>query len=81
MAKSKKYSTRVLKSESGWQAEILRRMTAKKQVVTKSKDGFTSEDEALAWVNSELKELLVRLSEQSQQRAAKRAQDKDYDLI
>ncbi len=81
MANSKKYSSRILKSESGWQAEILRRMTSKKQVVTKSKDGFASEAEAQTWAETELKAFLERLSEQSKERAAKRAKDKEYDLI
>ena len=81
MAKSKKYSSRVLQSESGWQAAILRRMTSKKQVVTKSKDGFTTEEEAKTWADTELQAFLERLSEQSKERAAKRAKDKEYDLI
>ena len=81
MANSKKYSSRVLKSESGWQAAVLRRMTSKKQVVTKSKDGFASEAEASTWAEAELQAFLKKLSEQSKERAEKRAKDKEYDLI
>lgn len=81
MAKSKKYSSRILKNESGWQAAILRRMTSKKQVITKSKDGFATEAEANAWAETELKAFLERLSEQSKERAEKRSKDKEYDLI
>lgn len=81
MGKSRKYTSRVLKSESGWVAEILRRMTSKKQVVTKSKDGFSSEAEAQTWVEAELQTFLDRLSEQSKQRAAERQKDREYDLI
>ena len=81
MAKSKKYSSRVLKTESGWQAAVLRRMTSKKQVVTKSKDGFATEEEANNWAESELNAFLERLSLQSKERAAQRIKDKEYDLI
>jgi hypothetical protein len=80
MGKSRKYSTRVLQSESGWVAEILRRMTSKKQVVTKQKDGFTTEAEAQAWADTELQAFLERLSEQSKQRAVRRAKQQKYDL-
>ena len=81
MPKSRKYSSRVLQSESGWQAAIIRRMTSKKQIVTKSKDGFSTQEEAQNWVDTELKSFLERLSEQSKERAAKRIKDKEYDLI
>ena len=81
MAKSKKYSARILKSEAGWQAAVIRRMTSKKEIVTKSKDGFATEEEAKSWADTELKAFLERLSEQSKERAEKRIKDKEYDLI
>lgn len=81
MGKSRKYSAHVVKRESGFSAEIHRRMTSKKQVVTKHKDGFASEAEAQAWVDVELQTFLERLSEQSKLRAEKRAKDQEYDLI
>jgi len=73
--------THVETSEAGWKAEIRRRMTAKKQVVTKSKDGFKAETEAQAWVEVELKELLERLQQQSKQRSDDYAAGKNYDSL
>lgn len=81
MAKSKKYTTRVIQGKTGWTVEILRRMTSKKQVVTKSKDGFASENEAQAWADVELAAFLERLSEQSKQRSDEHAEDLKYDQL
>ena len=81
MGKSRKYSAHVLKNDSGFVAEIHRRMTSKKFVVTKHKEGFATEAEAQAWADKELESFLLRLSEQSKARAEKRAKDLEYDLI
>jgi hypothetical protein len=65
MAASKKYESRVMESvvEEGaekegaakeWSAEITRRATATKTVVSKAQAGFASEAEALSWAEKEL---------------------------
>ena len=77
----KKYTSRVVLSESGWLAEILRRMTSKKQIVTKSKDGFSVAADAQAWADEELKVLLVRLKKQSKQRSEDHAAGLNYDKL
>ena len=81
MGKSRKYTAHIVKKESGFTSEIHRRMTSKKQVVTKHQDGFKTEAEAQAWADTELQTFLERLSEQSKARAEKRAKDQEYDLI
>jgi len=81
MAKSKKYTTYVFESDSGWQADIRRRVTSKKHLLSKSKTGFATEAEAKTWAIRALQEFLDRLAKQSKQRAEKRAKDKEYDLI
>lgn len=80
-AKSKKYTSRVTQGDAGWLAEIVRRMTAKKSIVTKSKAGFSSEAEAQTWVEAELKAFLVRLSEQSKQRSDDYTAGLNYDNL
>jgi hypothetical protein len=75
-----KYSVRVIKNvaeveteESGsWKAEIVRRASAKKSVVSKVKDGFTSESEATQWAEEELKVLLKNVAKRNEQREEQR---------
>ncbi|MCP5142089.1 MAG: DUF3622 domain-containing protein [Gammaproteobacteria bacterium] len=59
MAGTPKYSTRITQTEATWRAEIVRRVTAKRSHVSKSQDGFTSEADAKAWADAELKAMLA----------------------
>lgn len=72
MTKGKKYDYRVVPGKTGWSAEIIRRVTAKKTVVSKSQDGFATELEAQAWGESELKSFSQNLNERNKVRAEKR---------
>ncbi len=54
MPKSRKYDVQVTENDSGWKAEIVRRASAKKSVVSKTQDGFATETEARAWAEKEL---------------------------
>ncbi|MDO9319046.1 MAG: DUF3622 domain-containing protein [Gammaproteobacteria bacterium] len=60
MAASKKYESRVIASVASegfvqeWSAEIIRRATATKTVVSKAQGGFASEAEAQVWAEKEL---------------------------
>lgn len=67
MNKGKKYDYRVVQHDGCWKAEITRRASAKKTVVTKSQDGFATEADAQAWAQSELKSLLKTLAERAKQ--------------
>lgn len=69
MTKGRKYDYRVAQDNAGWKAEILRRASSKKTVVSKSQDGFATETEALDWGQRELKALLETLAERNKQRA------------
>ena len=42
MSKGKKYEYQLTEVDGGWKAEITRRVTSKKKVVSKSQDGFTT---------------------------------------
>jgi len=57
MKKSKQYDIRIVQDDTGWVAELIRRVTTKKTVVTKSQGGFTTESDAQAWGQDEVKTL------------------------
>lgn len=74
MTQRKKYTCRVSQTDSSWTIEIVRRVTAKKTVVTKQQGGFATEAEAQAWGETELKALLKKLNtNKSNKRGAKKA--------
>lgn len=78
MAKSKKYDYRVTTSETGWVAEIIRQVTSKKTVVSKSQDGFTTETEAKAWGQQELKIFVQNHAARSKSRSEQHDKNQRY---
>lgn len=58
MAKGKKYDFNLVIVDGSWTAEIVRKITSKKTVVSKSQAGFASEAEAQVWAETELKGFL-----------------------
>jgi Protein of unknown function (DUF3622) len=76
MMQSKKYDYRVSKDDAGWTTQIIRRVSSKKTLVTKSQGGFASEAEAQAWGQDEVKTFLknLNLGEQKKRRDKKNEQ-------
>lgn len=72
MAKGKKYDYRVVQDDTSWTAEIVRQVTSRRTVVSKSQKGFSSEAEAQAWGEKELKGFLQNLAERNQRRNEQR---------
>ncbi len=75
MAKGKKYDYRVVEnsgSSGSWTAEIVRRASSKKTVVSKSHDGFATESEAQACRQNELKSFLEGQEKRNKRRALHR---------
>ena len=72
MSKSKKYDCRAVKKKADWTAEIIRRVTASKVVVSKSKGGFATEADALKWGENELKVFISNQSERNKRDAQAR---------
>ena len=72
MAKAKKYDYRVVQDDTGWRAEIIRRVTSKKVMVSKRQDGFASESEAKTWGEKTLKSFLDKLKERNKRQAFRR---------
>ena len=73
MTQSKKYDCQVVQDNTGWSANIIRRVTSKKTVLTKSQSGFSSEAEAQDWGQKEVKSFLkaVNLNEQKKRYSQK----------
>lgn len=61
MSTNKRYNSQVSKDETSglWRAEILRRASSKHNVVSKTQDGFATEEEANKWAEAELVEFLA----------------------
>ena len=57
-----KFNLRIVQDDSGWTAEIFRKITVKEMKVSRQKDGFASEDEATAWGEAELKSFVYDLN-------------------
>ena len=69
MANSKKYDYRVVQDNTCWTAEIVRRVTSKKSVISKSQGEFKVESDAQEWGQKELKSFLQNLSERNKRRS------------
>ncbi len=65
MSKGKKFDYRVVADKKTWTAEIVRKVTSKKFHVSKSKDGFATEADAINWGKLELKSLVQNLADRN----------------
>ena len=72
MAKGKKYDYRIVQDNSCWTAEIVRQITSRETVVSKSQGGFATESDAQEWGKRELESFLRNLRERNKRRAKKR---------
>jgi len=59
MAKNKKFDICLIEEGTTWTAQITRRVTARKTIVSKSEQGFASESEAQTWADAQL-EIFVK---------------------
>jgi hypothetical protein len=73
MKESKKYSIRTSQEKDTWSAEIIRRASAKKTIVSKTQAGFKTEAEATEWAKKELVLFTAKQSEQNKRRGQKRS--------
>jgi len=73
MKESKKYSIRTSQEKDTWSAEVIRRASAKKTIVSKTQAGFKTEAEATEWAEKELVLFTTKQSEQNKRREQKRS--------
>lgn len=72
MKQSKKYDSRISKVNDSWTAEIIRRASVEKTVVSKTQTDFKSEADAKEWAEKELLTFLTTQSDRNKRRAEKR---------
>lgn len=75
MTRTQKYQYRLIPADTTWTAEIVRRVSASKENVSKRQTGFSSEADAQAWAETELAAFL-QLHSASNQRSSKLRQQK-----
>ena len=73
MKESKKYSIRTSQEKDTWSAEVIRRASAKKTIVSKTQAGIKTEAEATEWAEKELVIFTAKQSEQNKRREQKRS--------
>ncbi len=78
MANSKKFDYRIVQDNASWTAEIVRRVTSKKTVVSKRQGDFKSEADAQEWGQKELKSFLQNLSERNKRRSKQNESKKKW---
>ncbi|OUS29043.1 hypothetical protein A9Q99_10560 [Gammaproteobacteria bacterium 45_16_T64] len=67
-----KYNTRVVQVNDTWTAEITRKINARKVGVSKSKEGFASQETAQEWADKEMAVFTDGLIEKRKLRAAEK---------
>ena len=72
-----KFNYRVVQKNTSWTAEIIRKATANKTVVSTKKGDFATEEEAETWAKSKLESFVKELNEKrlkaSEAKSAKEA--------
>lgn len=74
MTQTKKFDYRIVPDKQVWAAEITRRMTARKTIVSKRKTGFETEIAAKAWGEKTLQTYLDNLMAKNERKATQRTE-------
>jgi hypothetical protein len=75
MTKGKKYDYQVSQNDAYWTTKIVRQVTSTKTIVSKYQDGFSTESDARAWGQSEIKVFLQKLKERNIRHSQQRTQE------
>lgn len=73
MAQQNKFDFRIKENGEQWDAEITRRVSARRTSVSKRKKGFASEALATEWAKEQLVGFLANLQEGNKRKSEKRA--------
>ena len=73
MAQQNKFAYRIKQDGDKWNAEITRRVTARKTSVSKRQKGFTTSELAEQWAKEQLTGFLENLQASNKRKAEKRA--------
>lgn len=74
MSQENKFGFNVTQQGEQWNAEITRRVSARKTTVSKRKKGFESEDQATVWAKEQLVTFLENLQASNKRKAEKRVE-------
>lgn len=72
MAQQNKFDYRIKQDGEKWNAEITRRITARKTSISKRKKGFATQELAEQWSKEQLTDFLQNLQESNKRKAEKR---------
>jgi len=72
MASKKKYQINIEKNKQNWVAQITRQVTSRKKIVTKQKEGFSTETEAQSWAEQTLAEFIQTQQKTNERQGANR---------
>lgn len=74
MSQENKFDFNVKQQGEQWDAEITRRVSARKTTVSKRKKGFETEQQATDWAKEQLADFLNNLQASNQRKAEKRSE-------
>ncbi len=81
MTKGKKYDYQVSQNNAYWTTKIVRQVTSTKTIVSKYQDGFSTESDAQAWGQSEIKLFLQKLKERNIRHSRQRTQENQSRIV
>jgi len=81
MKQSKKFGYNLIQDGGNWSVEIVRRVSAKKTVVSKRENGFTSEADAEKWGKAEVETFLKKMNINDQKKRRARNNEPDEDIV
>ncbi len=73
MSIRKKYDCQTSEEKDTWRADIVRRASSKKTVISKTQAGFKSEADAVEWAKKELALFLQKQNARNKRQAEKRS--------
>lgn len=73
MAQENKFDYRIKQDGNQWSAEITRRVSARRNTVSKRKKGFDSQEQAEQWAKEQLIDFIENLQAGNKRKAEKRA--------
>lgn len=72
MVKHNKFEYIITQNDDTWNAKIMRRVTARKMIISKHKKGFESESLANTWAKNTLDNFIKNLQSSNQEKTKKR---------
>lgn len=75
MAANKKYNVEIKQDDATWSTKITRRVTSQRTMISKKKNGFSSEAEARAWGEQEIALFIEKLNAHNKRHSISRTEN------